>query len=306
MICIAIYQSSAISDLFATLGYEIPIISVLALAILPRGKYLQNLALNVVAICVGAAVALLVLWTAVQARINTSQPLTPAEAKAAAAAGRPPYNSSQSAVCAVWLFTNIWIVNILRAKMPSFNLPSIVYSILVNIAATYGPIMATTAQAEVFVKQLMTSMLLALGIATGVSLFVFPVSSRTIIMAQFRGSILLLRKAVSLQRDYLQGLEQEDMFGLESVETSVGRDLDTADKKSSGRKKTKSAKGGEPLTKEAKAAQVLRECITKLRDLAGKLQGEITFAKREAAWGKLSADDLSEIFKLLRNVFIPV
>ncbi len=261
---------------------------------------MQTLALNLLAVCVGSAVAVLVLWSSVQARINTSAPLTPAEARAAAAVGRPPYNSSQSAVCAVWLFSNIWIINVLRAKLPSFALPSIVYSILVNISATYGPIMATTAQAEAFVKQLMTSMLLALGISTAVSLLVFPMSSRTIVMGQFRGTISLLRRAVGLQRDYLRRLEQEDMFTpAEPVETSVG----------SIRRKPKANKAKaeeEPLTKESKAAQELEACITQLRELAGKLHAEITFAKRDAAWGKLSADDLGEIFSLLRSIFIPV
>ena len=61
-----------------------------------------------------------------------------------------------------------------------------------------------------------------------------------------------------------------------------------------------------PLTKEAKAATALRETSTALRNLAGKIHGEIKFAKRDAFFGKLSAKDLSEIDKLFKRIFVPV
>jgi len=277
------------------------------MCILPRGKYLQTLALNLAAVSVGSAVALLVLWTGVQARQHTTLAGPNPAAAAATTRGRPPYNSSQSAVCAVWLFANIWFVNLLRAKLPSFNLPSIVYSILVNIAATFGPSMTSTAQAEAFVRQLLTAQLLAFAIATAVSLLVFPLSSRKILTAQFTGAIGLLRKCVALQREYLRGLEKEDMFTLEPVETSVGRDVGAAHERRKSRRKNKK-KGGDTakLTKEAKAAMSLREAISQLRTLVGKMQGETTFAKRDTAWGKLDGKDLSELFKLFRKISIPV
>ncbi len=295
------YQSTAISNLFTTVGYEIPVITVLALVILPRGKFVQMLALNLLAVCVGSALSLLVLWSSIQARINTSHP---APSPPSATLARAPYNSSQSAVCAVWLFVNIWLVNLIRAKLPSFNLPAIVYSIFVNIAATNGPALTNVAQAEALVTQLLTSMLLALGISTGVSLFVFPISSRMIVQAQFKGAIGIVRRAVGLQKDYLQTLESEDMFALVPVETSVGRAPEAEKKRR--RLGKKAQDDNPPPTKEVLAAQALKESISQLRDLAGKLYGELKFAKRDAAWGKLDAHDLSEIYKLFRKIFIPM
>lgn len=143
---------------FGTLGYLIPVITVLCMTILPRGKFLMNLFLNVLAVLFGSAIAMLALWSSVKARENTTSSSTQN-----AAAGT--YNSSQSAVCAVWLFANIWFANTIRAKRPSFNLPAITYSILVNVAATFGPIMTTTPAAKAFIVQLMTAMLSAFGLA---------------------------------------------------------------------------------------------------------------------------------------------
>jgi hypothetical protein len=91
----AFYQSKNVSNIYGTIGYLVPIISVIALPILPRAKYLQSTILNVLAVCVGAAMALLGIWSGLKARENTSSP-----------GSIEPYNSSQSAVCAIWLFAN--------------------------------------------------------------------------------------------------------------------------------------------------------------------------------------------------------
>lgn len=305
IICISIYQANSISSIAPTLGYLMPIISVLSLAILPRGKYMQNLLLNTMMACIGAAIAMLVLWSAVQARAHTSN-LADVPA-AVQATGRPPYNSSQSAVCGVWLFANIWFVNVLRAKMPSFNLPVILYSIMVNVSATFGTIMVTTAQAEAFVKQLLTIVLMGIAFATGVSFFIFPVSSRMVVTGEMKGLLGLFRKAVMLQKEYLQGLEREDMFALELTETAAGPKFKQQKKK---KQKCKDKDGHDDeelvLTKEAKSAQALRETISQIRELAGKLHGDMKFAKRDTAWGKLAAHDLGEIFGLMRKILIPI
>ena len=283
-------QAPPVSAYFTTLGYLVSIISVLAMCILPRGKFFMNLLLNALAICFGSAVSMLALWSAVQARHNTTPPGTQPSVL-------PTYNSSQSAVCAIWLFVNIWFGNVVRAKLPAFNLPIITYSILVNISATFGPFMTTVPAAHQFVKQLLTAMLTGLALALGVNLLVFPVSSRLVVFKEFAGGIGLLRKLVSLQKAYLANLESDSIF---AVTTRTERFL---------------GKGGgealqednEPrLTKKAEAAKALEEAGAKLRELLGKLHVDMPFAKRDVAWGKLDAKDLSEIFKLFRNVYIPV
>ncbi|KIH87754.1 hypothetical protein SPBR_04559 [Sporothrix brasiliensis 5110] len=314
VIGIAMFQSTAFADTYSTLGYLVPIVSVMTVAVMPRGKFLQTLTLNLLSVSLGAALALLVLYSGIQARAHTSGPLTPEELAAYQATGRPPYNSSQSAVCAIWLVFAIWLINMIRAKLPSMNLPSIVFSILINVCCTTGPLLINMTQAMALVKQIYTAMLTAMALSAGVSLFVFPISSRKILMAQTAGAIGLLRKAVVLQGAYLRGLEREDMYALVTVETAVGElgpAKENEQKQEKLRRKwlhhaTKPAHVPPPLTKEEQAAQALRATITAMRELAGKMQLEVRFAKRDAAFGKLTAHDLGEIVKLMRSISIPV
>lgn len=306
IIGIAMYQSDAVSKQFATLGYLIPIISVLGLAILPRGKFLQNMVLNVFAICLGGAVAMLALWSAVQARIHTTpagqSPIDPATKSIR-------YNSSQSAVCGVWLFFGIWFVNMCRAKFPSFNVPVILFSILINVASTFGTRMPTVVYARNFVQQLLTAMLTGMALATVVSLFVIPISSRMVVTKEFQGAIGLMRKIVGLQSKYLVGLEELDMF---TVATRQAKDEAEEERERSKRRHKKGKKGEKdgktetPLSREEATAKELREVVAQCRELMGKIQMDITFAKREVAWGKLSARELGELAKLIRNTTIPI
>ncbi len=122
---------------FSTLGYLVSIISVLSLCIMPRAKFIQTIFLNIVGICIGAAVASLAIFCAVKAREHTTH------RGQATANGPSPgtmvseYNSSASAVCGVWLFFNIYFSNALRAKRPQLQFPVIQYSIFANVAMTY-------------------------------------------------------------------------------------------------------------------------------------------------------------------------
>ncbi|KAL6409997.1 hypothetical protein AUP68_06405 [Ilyonectria robusta] len=293
IIGISIYQSPPIYTYFTTMGYLIPVISVLAIAILPRDRFIQNLILNLLVICVGSAVSLLALWSSIQARIHTSPPTFQGTTIAP-----PPYNSSQSAVCAVWLFANIWFANLVRAKLPSFSLPVVIYSILINTSTTLGPMIGTTTAAEAFVKEQLLAMLFGVGLAAGVSLFVFPISSRMVVIGEFKGLIGLLRKVVGLQNEYLAALAKEDVFAIETrnaEEREVPRN----------KKLEKKAKF-EATSKGWKAAKCLKETARAIRVLAGKTHGNMTYAKRDMAWGKLDAKDLGETFTLIRNVTIPI
>ncbi|SPO06922.1 uncharacterized protein DNG_09616 [Cephalotrichum gorgonifer] len=307
IIGLSIYQSAPISTYFTTQGYLIPIISVLAVAVLPRDKFIQNLIFSFLGICVGSAISLLALWSSIQARIHTSPPTSQSTTIAP-----PPYNSSQSAVCAVWLFANIWFANLVRAKLPGFNLPAIIYSILINNSTTFGPMIATTTAAEAFVKEQLLAMLLGMGLATGVSLFVFPMSSRMVVFREFKGLIGLLRKVVGLQKEYLEVLAKEDMFALETrnaEEPEASRDKKKLKAKKMEKKVEKKAEEkakDEGMPKEAKAAKCLQETVGATRVLAAKLSSDMTFAKRDMAWGKLDANDLGETFTLIRNVMIPI
>ncbi|EXA33878.1 hypothetical protein FOVG_15173 [Fusarium oxysporum f. sp. pisi HDV247] len=248
----------------------------------------KNLILDLLAICAGSAMSLLVLWSSVQARIHTS----PSTSQTTTAA-LPPYNSSQSAVCAVWLFANIWFANFMRAKLPSFSLPVVIYSILINNSTTSGPRFATTQAVEAFVKEQLLAMLFGMAIATGVSLFILPISSRMIVIGQFRGFICLLRKVVSLQKEYLATLAKDDIFDNET-RNAEERECWQVKKKRKSRRVEKEKEKDESMA-EAKAAKRLADTTHTARVLTGKIHDNMTFAKRDMAWGKLDTKDLGEI-----------
>ena len=187
-IAVAWYQSTDIADIYSSLGYLVPIITVLSLALTPRAKYIQTLILNMVGICIGSAMSLLGIWSSIQARKHT----TPAGSEAL-------YNSSQAAICAIWLFANIYVVNVTRAKMPALQFPVVMYSIFTNVSFTYGPIFLTMAQAEALIKELLTAFLTAFAIATGVSLFILPISSRTVVQREQAGYLQGARAALKVR-----------------------------------------------------------------------------------------------------------
>lgn len=187
------------------------------------------------------------------------------------------------------------------AKLPSFSLPVIIYSILINNSMTSGPRFAITQAVEAFVKEQLLAMLFGMALATGVSLFILPISSRIIVIGQFRGLVCQLRKVVSLQKEYLATLARDDIFDTETTNAEE-RESWQEKKKRKSRKMEKMKDEG--MAKEAKAAKRLAETTHTTRVLTGKIHDNMAFAKRDMAWGKLDAKDLAEIFTLIRNVAI--
>jgi Putative ER transporter, 6TM, N-terminal len=204
-------------------------------------------------------------------------------------------------VCAIWLFANIWFVNVLRAKMPALQFPVILYSIFTNVAFTFGPLFPTIASGGALIKQLLEGFLTAFAISTGVSLFIIPVSSRTVVFKEQTGYIQLIRATLKAQTAYLQSLETSDMFApKEPAEDGDGK-LNNGDK-------TKKSKKKDQKSHPAANAQAvaLKANLTALTSLHGRLHGDMSFGKRETAWGKLDAKDLDEIFTLFRAILIPL
>lgn len=154
---------------------------------MPRAKYIQTVILNALGICIGSAVALLGIWSGVQARNHTTPPGSTAT-----------YNSSQAVVCAIWLFANIYFVNTLRAKIPALQFPAIMYSIFTNVAFTFGPNFQTIKQGEALIRQLLIAFLSAFALSTAVSLFVIPVSSRTVVQKEQAQYVEAVRGALKV------------------------------------------------------------------------------------------------------------
>lgn len=279
-IAIAMFEADKIARLYSTLGYLVAIISILGFCIMPRAKFIQTMTMNVLATCVGSAIALLMVWSAVKAREHTTDPAAP----------RQRYNSSQSAVLGVWLFFQIYVVNTLKAKFPQLAFPTIIYSIQVNVAATSGFLFITPAQCEAFIRRLLIAFLTGFGLATGVSLFIFPVTCRKVVVKEMTGYLGLLKAAIAAHKNYIHTLEGKDMFGQTVTPTNETGDRSDKVKK-----------------KQAKPEVVaVKKTIAGIQALHGKLTADLAFAKREVAYGKLTPDDFEAMFKHLRSIVMPV
>lgn len=280
-IALAMYHATDVSKIFTTLGYLTAIISILGFCIMPRAKFIQTMTMNVLGTCLGSALAMLMLWSGVKAREHTTVP-----------GSRPQrYNSSQSAVLAVWLFFQIYAVNAIKAKFPQLAFPTIIYAIQVNVAASNGFLFQTTAQCEAFIARLLEAFLTGFAIATGVSLFIIPVTSRKVVFKEVTGYIGLLRGALGAHKAYIHSLETTDVFGKTYIPP---QDEDA-------KRKEKTAK---PKIKPEIAA--IKKMTGALQELHGKLTADLPFGKREIAYGKLTPDDLEAIFKHVRSVMMPV
>ena len=128
------YQYDAFALNFPTLGYLVAIMSVLSICILPRAKFFQTMAFNILGVCIGSCIALLTCYCSVQARMHTSQPISSTSTGASGSTQAVEYNSSASAVCGIWLFFNIMFANALRFSRPQLQTPVIMYSIFANVS----------------------------------------------------------------------------------------------------------------------------------------------------------------------------
>lgn len=259
------------------------IISVLGFSIQPRAKFIQMMVLDVLAVCVASAVTLLMMYSCIKARQHTE-----VVSSVGTSIVNTPYNPSASAVSGVWLFFQIYVVHSFRAKFQQFQFPVIIYSIVANVTFSYAPRMTTMAAAISMVTKLLEACLVGLALATGVCLFIYPVTSRTVVFKQMAGYVGCLRGALQAHTVYFESLEESDMFGrAETYDSKV-----------------------EKITKDGKVyspeAQAIRTAVQKITEIHGKLHGDLTFAKREVAFGNLGPDDLQAIFRNLRQVMIPV
>jgi len=270
------YQATDVASEYTTLGYLVGVVSVLGFSIMPRAKSIQMIIFDILAVCIAACFALLTMYSSVKAREHTSNHATDS------------YNSSASAVSGVWLFFQIWLVNTARAKYPQFQFPVIIYAIFANVSSVYAPQMTSMSAAISFVEKLLRTFLTGLAISAGVSLLIMPMTTRQAVFKQMGGYIGSLRSALGAHAAYFETLEKDDMFG--RADTYDDTQEKIGDK-------------GKVYSPEAEA---IRGAIRQITDVHAKLHGDLSFAKREIALGKLGPDDIQRIFRHLRQIMIPV
>ncbi|KAI9721166.1 MAG: hypothetical protein M1828_005273 [Chrysothrix sp. TS-e1954] len=287
-IALAIYQIDAVANHFTTIGYLIAVMGILGAPVLPRAKFIQGMILNIAALCIGCSVALLAIWCANQARLHT----TPA--------GQPPggYNSSASAVAAIWLFFLTYLGNAVRSARPQLQIPMIVFSIFINISSVYSPNFATIQVGKAFATKLLEVFLSGFAIAVGVHFLVFPITMRKPVFGMMTGYLQTVRGVLRAQVGYVRGLETENYFA--RAEASGAESSSDDDQKHN---RASQKPGHSALPPQVMAVKAATGAMIALN---AKLKTEIPFAKREVALGKLDAEDLKNLFKKTRNVTLPL
>ncbi|KAK9491441.1 hypothetical protein V1508DRAFT_421947 [Lipomyces doorenjongii] len=260
-ICIAAFQSETWASHFGVLNYLVAIEALLAFCILPRAKFLQTLFLNVLMTCTAVAVNLFALWTAIQAREHTTN-------------GQPPeetYNSSASAVCAVWFMVQIYFTNALRSSRPQFQFPCINYCIVTIISIVQaGPSFATMREAKAFMYLLLQAFFVGYGIAAGVSLFILPQSNREMAFSSTKKYFRELGRVLSAYQNVIKQSEQQSS------------------------------------TECAQSLNTLRENFAALKTVHVRLGTELEFAVRDLGFDRLTGQDLVDCYQHLRSIYLPL
>ncbi|GAM88916.1 hypothetical protein ANO11243_069500 [Dothideomycetidae sp. 11243] len=278
-ICIMIkLESSSWTATYTTTGYLAAIISILSFPIMPRGKFIRHVIILAFSLAFTLAAVLFAIYCSVKARNKTK---TTADIPTTASGPNArTYDSSAAGVAGTFLFFLVYVVNVLRSKFPSFTAPGIPVAILINICLIYAPQMSTMAQGTAFALKTAEAMFTGVAVAIGVSFVIFPRNMRGVVFKEMTGYIMITRKLMKANMDYIQSLETEDMF----VRTPTGG----------------------PDRPRAKEAQKIKDVIAELTTVHAKLGMDLPFAKREIAIGKLGPDDLAEIHQKLRLLMFAV
>lgn len=233
-------------------------------------------------------------WCGNQARKHT----TPAGATAQIANG---YNSSASTVNAIFMVLNMFGISTLRAARPALAIPAVSYTIYVVVGFSYGPQEATNDRSLRFTRELFYAFLTGQAIAAGVSLFVIPVSSRKVFFAEATGFLQSSRGLLKTQLAFVEALQISQMCdpAVPNIDKE-GEDAPSPVPAINDPESSAALRGYD----EKKVA--LRAGSTALLSLGAKLREDVTFAKRETAYGYLRSADIYDLYLLLRNIMMPI
>ena len=183
------YQATAVSDHFGSQMYITAIVATLSFANDPRAKFIHNTFVSLILYCIAMGISCLGLWCARQARLHTSSP-----------GDTSSYNSSAAAVSAIFFFVNQFSINAFRARRPDLMVPIINYAIFTNAALTTAYTQPLTTPIWTLPKQLLIDYLIAIGLAFGVNVLIFPLTSRAVFFNSYSAYLL---RAVGLHKAYV-------------------------------------------------------------------------------------------------------
>ncbi|OJD12842.1 hypothetical protein AJ78_06622 [Emergomyces pasteurianus Ep9510] len=292
-IAIAMYQSTRVANLTENYGYLSATVAVLVQCLNPRAMFMKIMFFNFLAMCTAASLGCLGLFSAVRARQHT----TPVDASEDARNG---YNSSACAVSAVWFLFDIWIGNTLRNYRPSeLQQPMVIFSIFVAIVMTRVAQIVTISEGLYMIRGATLAFTVGLTIATGVSLFVFPVTSRSKLFRGLRPFPNTVKSLLNAQIAYVRRSEKEGPWKLTRTATLTGY----ATFGSILSRQATAAREGAAMPQD-KHSQALKTAMNGLNSMYSTLHDNLYYAKQEMAWGKLTSEDLDALVSLLRSILV--
>jgi hypothetical protein len=223
--------------------------------------------------CLAASFVLLGQYAGIKARESTKP------------AGAPPdaygtYNSSASAVNAIFLIIVLFGINLIKAARPALYIPSIQFTIFTMIGFTYGPNEPSMHYSFLFVKELLYTFLTGQAISAGVSLLIIPVSSRKVFFAEATGLLRGFQGLLKAQLAFVETLEHSGPYTEES----------DSDKK----------------VQYQQRSAALKAAFRGVLGLSAKIHVDVVYAERETAYGHFRSKDIHEFYRLLRSVVVPI
>lgn len=175
--------------------------------------------------------------------------------------------------------------------------PMVAFSIFTSVTITRGGTFTTVDEGLSFITRLLKGFTIGFAIASAVSLFILPITSRGNVFHDIKTYVTQIDAMLQAQISFVQRSSTTAVWIGDHSLLHRTRTVQSAPE-SNGQPKNESSL-------EAKKNQ-LQSALTKLNGLQGKLQSDLFYSKDEFAWGNLSAGDLKEIGDLLRNVLLPL
>jgi hypothetical protein len=205
-------------------------------------------------------------------------------------------------VNAIFMMVNIFGINALRAARPALTIPSIQYTIYVLVGFSYGPQEATNQLSLRFTRELFYSFLTGQAISSGVSLFIIPISSRKVFLAEATGFLQSSRGLLKAQLAFVEALQNSRMCEPSVPNSDAVSEEKMGIQKDENNQSEVSAKL--LIYNQRKAA--LGQASAGVLSLGSRLRDDVVFAKREIAYGHLGSADIHELHVLLRNIMLPI
>jgi hypothetical protein len=140
------------------------------------------------------------------------------------------------------------------------------------------------------VSRLLETFFAGFAISFAVNFFVVPFTSRALVSMLVTHELHGFKSVFEAHTKYMLSLPSRDWYGSKNLTESD------------------SSQDGNPSTRHSPwpEADTLKMVTTAVTELQVKITAELRYAKREADWSKLSADDYGTLVRLCKNVLLPV